>query len=163
YKLGPDELLAVNPRLVVLRASGFGQTGPYASRSAFNPVALALGGVTYLNGWADRPPLRDGVTAGDYTAALFNLQVLLAALVRRQSVGVGQRADSAMCEAVLRMTGDRLAVRSALGIRRERAAGAWALYPTPLTLPAADGRFVTVSPSAPISPATEESLASLVA
>ena len=163
YKLGPDELLAVNPRLVVLRASGFGQTGPYASRSAFNPVALALGGVTYLNGWPDRPPLRDGVTAGDYTAALFNLQGLLAALVRSQRDGLGQVVDSAMYEAVLRMTGDTLAVRSALGIRRERAAGAWPLYPTPLTVPAADGRFVTVSPSGPASPANAAALANLVA
>jgi crotonobetainyl-CoA:carnitine CoA-transferase CaiB-like acyl-CoA transferase len=163
YKLGPDELLAVNPRLVVLRASGFGQTGPYASRSAFNPVALALGGVTYLNGWPDRPPLRDGVTAGDYTAALFNLQALLAALVRSQRDGLGQVVDSAMYEAVLRMTGDTLAVRSALGVRRERAGGAWPLYSTPLTLPASDGRFVTISPSAPLSAATEEALGALVA
>jgi len=155
YKLGPDELLAANPRLVVLRCSGFGQTGPYAGRSAFNPVALALGGVTYLNGWPDRPPLRDGVTAGDYTAALFNLLGVLAGLLRREEDGLGQTVDVAMYEAVLRMTGDTLAARSALGIRRERAGGAWPHCADTLTLQAADGRFVAVSPTseeAPVSP-----------
>jgi formyl-CoA transferase len=145
WKLGPDELLAVNPRLVILRASGFGQSGPYTSRSAFNPVALALGGVTYLNGWPDRPPLRDGVTAGDYTAALFNAQGVLAALLRREVDGAGQLVDVAMYEAVLRMTGDTLAMKSALGVRRERAGGAWPLYPAALTMEAADGRHLSVS------------------
>ena len=145
YKLGPDELQAVNPRIVVLRASGFGQTGPYSARSAFNPVALALGGLTYLNGWPDRPPLRDGVTAGDYTAALFNLQGALAALVRRERDGLGQVVDVAMYEAVLRMTGDTLALRSALGIRREREGGDSPLYPAALTAAAADGRYVAIS------------------
>src|SRR6185503_11534264 len=119
YRLAPDVLLAANPRLVVLRASGFGQSGPYTARSAFNPVALALGGVTYLNGWPDRPPMRDGITAGDYTAALFNLQGALAALLRREADGLGQVVDVAMYEAVLRMTGDLLAASSALGERRE--------------------------------------------
>ncbi len=145
YRLGPDELAAANPRLVVLRASGFGQTGPYAGRSAFNPVALALGGVTYLNGWPDRPPLRDGVTAGDYTAALFNLLGLLGGLVRRERDGLGQVVDVAMYEAVLRMTGDTVPVRSALGIRRERAGGDWPLHLAALTAPAADGQPVAVS------------------
>jgi len=145
YKLGPEELIAANPRLVVLRASGFGQTGPYAARSAFNPVALALGGVTYLNGWPDRPPLRDGVTAGDYTAALFNLLGLLGGLVRRERDGLGQVVDVAMYEAVLRMTGDAVPVRTALGVRRERAGGDWPLHPAALTAEAADGRPVAVS------------------
>jgi crotonobetainyl-CoA:carnitine CoA-transferase CaiB-like acyl-CoA transferase len=145
YKLGPEELLAANPRLVVLRASGFGQTGPYAARSAFNPVALALGGVTYLNGWPDRPPLRDGVTAGDYTAALFNVLGLLGGLVRRERDGLGQVVDVAMYEAVLRMTGDTVPVRTALGVRRERAGGDWPLHPAALTAEAADGRPVAVS------------------
>jgi crotonobetainyl-CoA:carnitine CoA-transferase CaiB-like acyl-CoA transferase len=145
YKLGPDELQAVNARIVVLRASGFGQSGPYSGRSAFNPVALALGGLTYLNGWPDRPPLRDGVTAGDYTAALFNVQGALAALVRRERDGLGQVVDVAMYEAVLRMTGDTLALRSALGIRREREGGDSPLYPAALTAMAADGRYVAIS------------------
>ena len=145
WNLGPDTLLGTNPRLVLLRASGFGQSGPYRSRSAFNPVGLAFGGMTYLNGWPDRPPLRDGVQAGDYSTALFNVLGVLAALLRRDQDDQGQVVDVAMCEAILRMTGDMLAVRSALSIRRERAGGEWPVYPSSLTAQAADGRFVAAS------------------
>jgi formyl-CoA transferase len=145
WNLGPDTLLDINPRLVLLRASGFGQSGPYSSRSAFNPVGLAFGGMTYLNGWPDRPPVRDGVQAGDYSTALFNVLGVLAALLRRDRDDQGQVVDVAMFEVVLRMTGDTLAVQSALGIRRERAGGEWPVYPSSLTAEAADGRFVAAS------------------
>ena len=145
WDLAPATLFEINSRLVLLRASGFGQTGPYAGRAAFNPVGLAFGGATYLNGWPDRPPLRDGVTAGDYSTALFNVSGMLAALLRRDVDGQGQVVDTAMFEAVLRMTGDALAARSALGIRRERAGGDSPLYPCSITVEAADRRFVAVS------------------
>ena len=145
WDLAPATLLAVNPRLVLLRSSGFGQTGPYTGRAAFNPVGLAFGGITYLNGWPDRPPLRDGVMAGDYTTALFNVLGMVAALLRRDVDGQGQVVDTAMFEASLRLTGDLLAVRSALGIRRERAGGDSPLYPAGITVEAADGRFVAIS------------------
>ncbi len=145
WNLGPAELHAVNPRLVLLRSSGFGQSGPYTARAAFNPVGLAFGGMTYLNGFPDRPPCRDGVTAGDYSTALFNVLGVLAALLRRDLDGQGQVVDTAMFECALRLTGDLLAVRSALNIRRERAAGDSPLYPSSLTIEAVDGRFVAAS------------------
>lgn len=145
WDLAPSALLAVNPRLVLLRSSGFGQSGPYTGRAAFNPVGLAFGGITYLNGWPDRPPLRDGVMAGDYSTALFNVLGTMAALLRRDVDGQGQVVDTAMFEAALRLTGDLLAVRSALGIRRERAGGDSPLYLASVTVAAADGRFVAVS------------------
>jgi formyl-CoA transferase len=145
YGLAPSTLREANPRLVILRSSGFGQRGPYAARAAFNPVGLAFGGMTYLNGWADRPPIRDGVTAGDYTTALVNALGVLAALLRRDIDGEGQVVDTAMFECALRLTGDTLAVRSALGIRRERAGGEWPLYPASVTAEAGDGRFVAMS------------------
>jgi succinyl-CoA---D-citramalate CoA-transferase len=145
WDLAPATLLAANPRLVLLRSSGFGQSGPYTQRAAFNPVGLAFGGLTYLNGWPDRPPLRDGVMAGDYSTALFNVLGVMAALLRRDVDGQGQVVDTAMFEAALRLTGDLLAVRSALGIRRERAGGDSHLYPATVTAEAADGRFVVVS------------------
>ena len=145
WNLGPPELHAVNPRVVILRSSGFGQSGPYAARAAFNPVGLAFGGMTYLNGFPDRPPCRDGVTAGDYSTALFNVLGVLAALLRRDRDGQGQVVDTAMFECALRLTGDLLAVRSALNIRRERAAGDSPLYPSSLTVEAVEGRFVAAS------------------
>ena len=145
WKLGPEVLLETNPKLVLLRSSGFGQTGPYTARAAFNPVGLAFGGITYLNGWPDRPPLRDGVMSGDYTTALFNVLGTMAALLRRDADGQGQVVDTAMFEAALRLTGDLLPARTALGIRRERAGGDWPLFPAGATVEAADGRFVAVS------------------
>ena len=145
WNLGPTVLRNVNPRLVLLRSSGFGQSGPYAARAAFNPVGLAFGGMTYLNGWPDRPPLRDGVTAGDYSTALFNVLGIVAALLRRDLDGEGQVVDTAMFECALRLTGDALAARSALGLRRERAGGAWPIYPSSLTVATADGRHVAAS------------------
>jgi crotonobetainyl-CoA:carnitine CoA-transferase CaiB-like acyl-CoA transferase len=159
WDLAPAALLAVNPRLVLLRSSGFGQTGPYTGRAAFNPVGLAFGGITYLNGWPDRPPLRDGVMAGDYTTALFNVLGMMAALLRRDVDGQGQVVDTAMFQAALRLTGDLLAVRSALGIRRERAGGDSPLYPAGITVEVADGRFVAVS--APSWPDVSAALARL--
>ena len=159
WDLAPATLLGVNPRLVLLRSSGFGQTGPYTGRAAFNPVGLAFGGITYLNGWPDRPPLRDGVMAGDYSTALFNVLGMVAALLRRDVDGQGQVVDTAMFEAALRLTGDLLAVRSALGIRRERAGGDSPLYPAGVTVEAADGRFVAVS--APSWPDVSGALARL--
>ena len=145
WDLAPATLLAANPRLVLLRSSGFGQSGPYTGRAAFNPVGLAFGGITYLNGWPDRPPLRDGVMSGDYSTALFNVLGMVAALLRRDVDGQGQVVDTAMFEAALRQTGDLLAVRSALGLRRERAGGDSPLYPASVTVEAADGRFVNLS------------------
>jgi crotonobetainyl-CoA:carnitine CoA-transferase CaiB-like acyl-CoA transferase len=145
WNLAPATLLAANPRLVLLRSSGFGQSGPYTQRAAFNPVGLAFGGLTYLNGWPDRPPLRDGVMAGDYSTALFNVLGVVAALLRRDADGQGQVVDTAMFEAALRLTGDLLAARGALGIRHERAGGASHLYPATVTVEAAEGRFVVVS------------------
>jgi crotonobetainyl-CoA:carnitine CoA-transferase CaiB-like acyl-CoA transferase len=145
WDLAPATLLAANPRLVLLRSSGFGQSGPYTQRAAFNPVGLAFGGLTYLNGWPDRPPLRDGVMSGDYPTALFNVLGVMAALLRRDVDGQGQVVDTAMFEAALRLTGDLLAVRGALGIRRERAGGDSHLYPVTVTVEAGDGRFMAVS------------------
>ena len=148
YGLAPSALHEVNPGLVVLRSSGFGQTGPNAARAAFNPVGLAFGGMTYLNGFPDRPPIRDGVTAGDYSTALFNVLGVLAALLRRDVDGRGQVVDTAMFECALRLTGDVVPARTALGDRRERAGGDSPLYPACATAEASDGRFVTVSAAA---------------
>ena len=69
------------------------RAGPYTARAAFNPVGLAFGGITYLNGWPDRPPLRDGVMAGDYSTALFNVlgHAGRAAAPRRRRAGAGGR------------------------------------------------------------------------
>ncbi len=85
------------------------------------------------------------MTAGRYSTALLTVLGGVAGLMRRAPDGQGQIVDTAMYECALRLTGDLLAVRSALGIRRERAAGESPLYPSSLTVEAVDGRFLAVS------------------
>ncbi len=103
WGLGWEELHALNPRMVMLRVSGYGQTGPYRDRPGFGVVAEAMGGLRHLSGEPGRPPVRVGVSIGDSLAALHGvIGVLLALRVRDQS-GVGQMVDVALYEAVFNM------------------------------------------------------------
>lgn len=145
WGIGPDVLHAINPGLVIMRISGFGQTGPYSGRTSYNPVACAFGGVTYVGGWPDRAPLRDGVTAGDYVSGLFGVFGIVSALARRDLDGRGQVVDTAMYESAMRMTGDTIALKTALGIRQERVGGAWPVYPISVTVEASDAQCVAIS------------------
>ncbi len=106
WGLGPDDLAAVNPDLIMVRVSGFGQTGPYRGKAGFGSVAEAMGGIRYLTGYPDRPPTRTGVSLGDSLAALFGVIGALLALCGRER-GVtrsrgrpGQVVDVAIYEAV---------------------------------------------------------------
>ena len=94
WGLGPDKMLAVNPRLVYVRVSGFGQSGPYARRAGYGSVGEAMGGMRYLAGDPDRPPSRAGLSIGDSLAASFACMGALAALHERESSGLGQVVDS---------------------------------------------------------------------
>jgi formyl-CoA transferase len=145
WGLGPDELKRVNPNIIVVRASGFGQFGPNAGRSAFDRIGLAAGGMSYLGGLASRPPLRPGVLVSDYSTGLFALIGALAALHQRHDQGVGAVVDVSLFESVLRMTGDTAALFGATGQVRERNGAHWPMYEHCVTAPAADGRYVTIS------------------
>jgi crotonobetainyl-CoA:carnitine CoA-transferase CaiB-like acyl-CoA transferase len=106
WGLGPDDLAAVNPDLIMVRVSGFGQTGPYSEKAGFGSVAEAMGGIRYLTGFPDRPPVRTGVSLGDSLAALFGvIGALLALCGRERKNGAhgarsGQVVDVAIYEAV---------------------------------------------------------------
>ena len=101
WGLGPAELAELNPRLVVVRVSGYGQTGPYAPRAGFGSIGEAMGGVRYLSGEPDRPPSRIGISLGDSLAATFAALGAVLALRARDRTGRGQVVDSAIYEAVL--------------------------------------------------------------
>jgi formyl-CoA transferase len=103
WGLGPDALHAINPRLIIVRVSGYGQTGPYSSRAGFGGIGEAMGGWRYIVGDADRPPSRMGVSIGDSLAATYGCMGALAALHARQRTGKGQVVDSALYEAVLQV------------------------------------------------------------
>ena len=100
WNLGPDELLAANPRLIVLRISGYGQTGPYRNRPGFGVVAEAMGGLRHLTAEPGRVPVRVGVSIGDTLAALHGVIGILLALQHRHASGQGQVIDVALYEAV---------------------------------------------------------------
>lgn len=103
WGLDPEDLIKVNPGLVVVRISGYGQSGPYRDRAGFGSVAEAMGGLRYLVGFPDRPPPRLGVAIGDSLAGTFGTLGALAALIVREKDGRGQIVDVAIYEAVMAM------------------------------------------------------------
>jgi crotonobetainyl-CoA:carnitine CoA-transferase CaiB-like acyl-CoA transferase len=90
WNLGWDQLSEANPRLVVARISGYGQTGPYAERAGFASVAEAMGGIRYINGFPGEPPPRIHLSIGDSLAGMFAAQGILAALYKRDALGFGR-------------------------------------------------------------------------
>lgn len=103
WGLGPDVLHEINPRLIIVRVSGYGQTGPYSSRAGFGGIGEAMGGWRYIVGDPDRAPSRMGVSIGDSLAATYGCMGALAALHARERTGKGQVVDSALYEAVLQV------------------------------------------------------------
>ncbi|MDP3083940.1 MAG: CoA transferase, partial [Rubrivivax sp.] len=124
WGLGPDDLLAANPRLIVLRISGYGQTGPYRDKPGFGVVAEAMGGLRHLTAEPGRTPVRVGVSIGDTLAALHGVIGVLMALQERQRSGRGQVVDVALYEAVFNCMESLLPEYSAFGAVRGPAGSA---------------------------------------
>lgn len=124
WNLAPDDLLAANPRLIVLRISGYGQTGPYRNRPGFGVVAEAMGGLRHLTAEPGRVPVRVGVSIGDTLAALHGVIGILLALQHRNVSGRGQVIDVALYEAVFNCMESLLPEYSAFGAVREAAGSA---------------------------------------
>ncbi len=124
WGLGPDTLLAANPGLVVLRISGYGQTGPYRDRPGFGVVAEAMGGLRHLTGEPGRVPVRVGVSIGDTLASLHGVIGVLLALQERSRSGKGQVVDVALYEAVFNCMESLLPEFSAFGAVRGPAGSA---------------------------------------
>ena len=124
WGLGPDELLAINPRLIMLRISGYGQTGPYRDKPGFGVVAEAMSGLRHLTAEPGRVPVRVGVSLGDTLASLHGVIGILLALHERQKSGQGQVIDVALYEAVFNCMESLLPEYSAFGAVREAAGSA---------------------------------------
>ena len=131
FNLSPDELIQLNPRLIVLRISGYGQSGPYRDRPGFGVVAEAMGGLRHLTAEPGRVPVRVGVSIGDTLAALHGVIGILLALHHRQAsisaeapLGRGQVIDVALYEAVFNCMESLLPEYSAFGAVREAAGSA---------------------------------------
>jgi formyl-CoA transferase len=124
WALGPDDLLQLNPRLIMLRISGYGQTGPYRDKPGFGVVAEAMSGLRHLTAEPGRVPVRVGVSIGDTLAALHGVVGVLLALHERARSGRGQVIDVALYEAVFNCMESLLPEYSAFGAVREPAGSA---------------------------------------
>src|SRR4051812_29248259 len=145
WGLGPEQLLQLNPRLIVLRISGYGQTGPYRDRPGFGVVAEAMGGLRHLTGEPGRVPVRVGVSIGDTLASLHGVIGILLALQHRAKTGQGQVVDVALYEAVFNCMESLLPEYSAFGAVRGPAGSAMpGIAPTNAYL-CADGGYAIVA------------------
>ncbi len=127
WGLGYDDLAAVNPGVILTRVSVYGQTGPYRDRPGLDRNGIATGGLLYLTGYPDRPPVRPGLIVSDYLTAVFNAFAIVSALYERdrraREQGTpprGQWVDLSLYESILRIMEHTLAAYDRLGIVRER-------------------------------------------
>lgn len=118
---GWETLSAINPRLILVRVSGYGQTGPYSQRAGYGGIGEAMGGLRYIVGEPDRPPSRVGISIGDSLAAVHACMGTLAALHYRERTGLGQVVDAAIYESVLSMMESLVTEYDQLGHVRERS------------------------------------------
>ena len=119
--LGWDVLHALNPKLVMVRLSGFGQTGPMKDQPGFGAVGESMGGLRYITGFEDRPPVRTGISIGDSIAALWGVIGALMALRHREvNGGLGQVVDVALYEAIFAMMESMVPEFDVFGFIRER-------------------------------------------
>jgi formyl-CoA transferase len=124
WGLSPEVLMANNPRLIVLRISGYGQTGPYRNRPGFGVIGEAMGGLRHLTAEPGRVPVRVGVSIGDTLSALHGVIGILLALQHRHATGQGQVIDVALYESVFNCMESLLPEYSAFGAVREPAGSA---------------------------------------
>lgn len=124
WGLSPEALMANNPRLIVLRISGYGQTGPYRNRPGFGVIGEAMGGLRHLTAEPGRVPVRVGVSIGDTLSALHGVIGILLALQHRHATGQGQVIDVALYESVFNCMESLLPEYSAFGAVREPAGSA---------------------------------------
>jgi crotonobetainyl-CoA:carnitine CoA-transferase CaiB-like acyl-CoA transferase len=146
WNLGWDALSAVRPSLVMVRVSAYGQTGPYRDRPGFGRIAGAVGGLSYLSGYPDRPPVSPGTpTVPDYLAGVFAAVGALVALRHAERTGEGQVVDVGLYEPVLRILDDAIPVYGATGHVRERIGSGTESAVPHNHYRARDGRFIAVA------------------
>ncbi|MCA3735924.1 MAG: CoA transferase [Phenylobacterium sp.] len=121
WGMGYEVLAARNPRLVMARVSGFGQTGPYSQRAGYGLIGEAMGGLRYVTGEPDRPPARAGISIGDSLTALHAVIGVMMALHHREHTGRGQMIDAALYESVLSVMENLVTEYDLTGYVRERS------------------------------------------
>lgn len=145
WNIGWEQLSAVNPGLIMVRLSGFGQDGPYRDKPGFGVVGESMGGMRYVTGYPDRPPVRLGISIGDSVAALHGVIGALMALHQRTvNGGRGQVVDVALYESIFNLMESLIPEYDVLGFKRERAGNALPGITPSNTYPTRDGKFVII-------------------
>ena len=146
WGLGFNELHAINPKLIMLRVSGYGQTGPYRDRPGFGVIGEAMGGLRHLSGEPGRPPVRVGVSIGDTLSGLHGvIGVMMALRHREQQGGLGQEVDVALYESVFNMMESLLPEYSKFGaIRQPSGSSLPGITPSNAYL-CADGKYALIA------------------
>ena len=148
WGLGYEALGRDNPGLIMVRLSGYGQTGPYKDRPGFGAIGESMGGMRYITGYPDRAPVRVGISIGDSLAAMFGVIGALAALHHRTQGGKGQVVDVALYEAVFAMMESMLPEYGMAGYVRERSGAALPGIVPSNTYPCRDGLYVVIGANA---------------
>ncbi len=149
WGLGYEVLKARNPKLVMLRISGFGQTGPYRERAGYDRIALAFGGLMGITGYADRPPVRIGTSIADYQSAILGAFAMMMAIYHRDvHGGDGQEIDLAMYESIVRFTEVLVPAFDRMGTVRERRGNKHFAAAPGEHFRTADGRYLILTISA---------------
>lgn len=149
WSIGPARLLDRNPRLVILRISGFGQTGPYRRRPGFGTLAEAMSGLVHMNGVPDEPPLLPPIALADEVAAILGAYAVMVALYDRDHhTGAGQVIDASLIESLLQIMGPIAAAYDKLGVV-PGPSGSRLPYVAPRgVFRCGDGRWIAISGTA---------------
>lgn len=146
WGLAPETLLEVNPRLVLLRISGYGQTGPYRHKGAFDRTVSAFSGHLYVTGYPDRPPVRSGYALADYLGGYAGAFAMLSAFYYREMRGgPGQVIDLALYEPLLRASEASIPIYHRTGQVRERSGDTNPYIVPSSSFQASDGKWVVLS------------------
>ena len=148
WNLGWEALSRENPKLVLVRISGYGQTGPYRERPGFAAIGEAMGGMRYLTGFPDRPPVRPNLSVGDTLASLHGVIGALLALHHVQKGNKGQVIDVALYESVFNITESLLPEYAAQGAIRERSGSTLPGIAPSNLYPCRDGSYVLIAGNA---------------
>jgi crotonobetainyl-CoA:carnitine CoA-transferase CaiB-like acyl-CoA transferase len=146
WNLGYEQLSKINPGLILVRVSGYGQDGPYKEKPGFGSIGESMGGLRYITGYPDRPPTRVGISLGDSLAAMYSIIGALMALYHRDVNGTdeGQVIDVALYEAVFSLMEGSLLEYDKLGVMRERTGSSLPGVAPTNTYPCADGKYIVI-------------------
>ena len=148
WGIGPEVLHGINPGLVIVRVSGFGQTGPYRTRPGFGTLAEAFSGFAYINGYPDRPPLLPGFGLADSTTGLMAAFLASVGLHEKRRTGKGQVIDLAIYETLFTLLGPQVVDYDQLGIVQEREGSRLPFTAPRNTYRTKEGKYVSIAGSA---------------